>query len=125
MNLLSTVASVAILPDPCSLSQPLHRPQLRATGWWIIPNFRFRRPYDVAGEQPRSARLRHGLKTLLDLAILERHEGDDHRASSRLQQPGDGCEQRVQLFHFAIHRDAQRQDRKSTRLNSSHMSISY
>src|SRR5260370_3709463 len=64
-------------------------PQLGATRRRIAPGFLFARPHDVPGEQTRPPFFRHGLKTALDLAVLERHETHDHYAASLLYQSGN------------------------------------
>src|SRR5882724_8694806 len=82
-NLPNTVASVA-MPDLALSLKQLHGAELGASRRRIVPDFLFRRTHDVPGEHQGSTRLRHSLKTLLDLAVLERHEGKNHGSPSRL-----------------------------------------
>src|SRR5258705_9298789 len=58
-------------------------------------------------------------------ADLARHAG--HFAGERIQLVDHGVDGVLEFEDFAlhVHRDLARQDRKSTRLNSSHLGISY
>ena len=106
-SLSNAVASVAILPDltPSTSTRSFTEAPsarslaLRDGGLFRISSSAGRTTWRVSMLRPPG--FRQGLKTLFDLAVLERHEGDDHRASARLHQPGNGFEQRVQLFLLA------------------------
>ena len=110
--LYSTVARVAILPDllpsPYSESRPLQKRRalhkissarsFGAARRRIVPDFFFRRPHDVPGENIRSPALRQRLKTLLDLAVLERHEGERPPRVRPASPAWGSLQQRVQFF---------------------------
>src|SRR5207245_9945589 len=78
----------------------------------------------------RSQDVQLGVAALQGLEDLERAvrravvHGDDLVAVPR-EGPRDLLDQERQIVSFVVHRDHERQDRKSTRLNSSHGSISY
>src|SRR6185437_2985255 len=71
-------------------SQYFHRAQFGRTRRWIVPNFFLGRPHHVTRENVHVSVLRQRLKTLLDSAVLERHERQQHRPPTRLHQLGYG-----------------------------------
>src|SRR5580658_5706045 len=85
--LLQTSASVAIvmiplIPRDFRGLQHFHRAQLGASRRRIPHDLLFGGPHYVPGEQLSPPFFRHGLKAMLHFAILQRHEGENHRSST-------------------------------------------